>query len=82
MRMVQAEENPQEQVEYDFLLVEPCSCCLTTNSWLSRRALRACLMPLLLSFLLSFWKGEEGVAAAVQLSCWTTHPCSDVSASL
>lgn len=57
--MVQAEQNPQEQAEYDFLLAEPCSCCQRTNSRLSRRALRACLLPLLLSFLLSFRKGRR-----------------------
>lgn len=46
------------------------------------RARRACLIPLLLSFLFFFWKGKGGTAAAVQLLCWTTQPSPDVSASL
>lgn len=84
MRVAQAEQNPQKQKqgESSFLLIQPCSHCLGTASRLSRRALRACLLPLLLSFLLFFWKGKEGAVAAVQLLCRTTHPCLDVSAPL
>lgn len=60
----------------------PLNHCCKTASWLSVRARRACLIPLLLSFLFFFWKGKGGTAAAVQLLCWTTQPSPDVSASL
>lgn len=61
MKEVQAEQSPQEQAESGFPLVKPCSPCLRTASRLSRRALRACLLPRLccFHFCYSFGRGSR-----------------------